>query len=158
MAPSLKMSKAEREEFLAGQHVGVIAIDAIEAAGRAPLTAPIWYDYTPEQGVWIVTGKKSRKGVALDAAGRFSLVAQQEAMPYKYVSVEGPISDARPAGLEEHRRPMAWRYFGEEFGNAYVEGGSDGVEGGSDEEENWVYFMRPERWLTVDYAKMLPGS
>ncbi len=147
MAPSLKMTKQERHDFLAGVHVGVISIDD---PGRAPLAAPVWYAYTPEKGVWLVTGKGSKKGVALEKAGRFSLVAQQEDMPYKYVSVEGPIVEVRKAGLEEDRRPMAWRYLGEEFGNSYVESGSG--------EDEWVYRMQPERWLTVDYAKMLPGE
>jgi nitroimidazol reductase NimA-like FMN-containing flavoprotein (pyridoxamine 5'-phosphate oxidase superfamily) len=140
----LKMTEQEREEFLAGVHVGVISI---EDPGRAPLTAPIWYDYTPEQGVWVVTGKTSLKGVALDRAGRFSLVAQQEDMPYRYVSVEGAIVEAREADKEKDTRPMAHRYFGKEFGDAYVDGGAD-------EGVSFVYRMQPERWLTVDYGKM----
>ena len=144
MAKSLKMSQQEREDFLAGVHVGVISI---ENAGRAPLTAPIWYGYTPEQGVWVITGKTSLKGVALDAAARFSLVAQQEDMPYKYVSVEGPIIETREADKEKDSRPMAHRYFGVEFGDAYTDSGSD-------ELVNFVYRMQPERWLTVDYAKL----
>ena len=148
MAPSLKMTKSEREAFLAGVHVGVISIDD---PGRAPLAAPVWYDYTPEKGVWLVTGRGSKKGMALEKAGRFSLVAQQEEMPYRYVSVEGPIVEMREAGLEEDRRPMAWRYFGEELGSAYVESSGN-------EENNWFYRMQPERWLTVDYGKMFPGS
>lgn len=142
------MTKEEREAFLAGRHVGVVCI---EDPGRAPLAAPIWYDYTPARGVWLVTDRRSKKGRALEQAGRFSLVAQQEEMPYRYVSVEGPIVEARAADLEGDRRPMAWRYFGEELGNAYVESGADGV-------ENWLYRMQPERWLTVDYGKLFPGD
>jgi nitroimidazol reductase NimA-like FMN-containing flavoprotein (pyridoxamine 5'-phosphate oxidase superfamily) len=145
MAPSLKMTREEREAFLAGLHVGVISI---ERSGRAPLAAPIWYDYTPEKGVWVVTGRKSQKGIALEAAGRFSLVAQQEDMPYKYVSVEGPVVEMRESDIDADRRPMAWRYFGEEFGNAYVDSNAG-------EEDVWLYRMQPERWLTVDYAKVL---
>jgi hypothetical protein len=41
---------------------------------------------------------------------------------------------------------MAWRYLGEEFGNAYVESNAGG-------ETSWLYRMQPERWLTVDYGK-----
>ena len=36
---SLKMTKDEREAFLADLHVGVISI---EDPGRGPLTVPIW--------------------------------------------------------------------------------------------------------------------
>ena len=149
MAPSLSMTQQERESFLAGAHVGVISI---EDPGRGPLTAPIWYDYTPEDGVWVITGSRSRKGVALEKAGRFSLVAQQEDMPYRYVSVEGAIVEARPADRDADTRAMARRYFGTEMGDAYVDSQT------GDDEVSFVYRMQPERWLTVDYAKVLPSS
>lgn len=144
---SLKMTQEEREAFLADLHVGVISI---EDPGRGPLTVPIWYDYRPATGLWIITSRTSRKGIALDKAGRFSLVAQTEQAPYKYVSVEGPIVDVRPADKEVDTRPMAHRYLGAEFGNAYVDSQSD--DGAA------VYVMRPQRWLTVDYTKLVPRT
>ena len=49
---SLRMTKAEREEFLAALHVGIISIDE---PGRGPLTVPIWYGYEPGGELWIVT-------------------------------------------------------------------------------------------------------
>ncbi len=142
MASSTKMTKEERESFLAGLHVGIISI---ENPGRAPLCAPIWYDYTAEKGVWILTSPTSKKGVALEKAGRFSLVAQQEDLPYKYVTVEGPVVEVRAADLEDDTRPMARRYLGEEMGDAYVESNLTGASN--------FYRMQPEYWLTVDYAK-----
>lgn len=142
------MSREERERFLAGVHVGVIAI---EGPGEAPLAAPVWYDFAPERGVWLVTEAGSLKGRALEAAGRFTLVAQSEEPPaYRYVSVSGPVIDVRPAELEAHRRPMAHRYFGRELGDAYV--------AGTPGEDDRVYTMRPERWRTVDYGKVLASS
>ena len=42
---SLNMSRAEREEFLAGLHVGVLAVASAGVAG--PLTVPVWYTYEP---------------------------------------------------------------------------------------------------------------
>ena len=141
---SLAMTRPERDAFLADVHVGVISI---ERTGEAPLSAPIWYDYTPDRGLWIITGAKSRKGRALEAAGRFTLVAQVEEPPlYKYVSVSGPVVDVRPAELEAHARPMAHRYFGKELGDRYVAGG-----GSADDR---LFTMQPERWLSVDYAKL----
>ena len=94
--------------------------------------------------------RDSRKGKALERATRFSLVAQQEEMPYRYVSVEGPIVERRPADTERDRRPMAQRYFGVELGNAYI----DSQAGAGD----FVYRMRPERWLTVDYSRLSGGA
>ena len=140
---SLKMTQDEREAFLADLHVGVISI---EDPGRGPLSTPIWYDYEPGVGLWVITSRTSRKGIALDKAGRFSLVAQTEQAPYKYVSVEGPIVDVRPFDKEKDARPMAHRYLGTQLGNAYVDFQSY--------EDAHVYVMQPQRWLTVDYAKL----
>ena len=138
------MSKSEREAFLADVHVGVISI---ADPGRGPLTAPIWYDYDPAIGVWVITARESEKGRALTAAGRFALCAQSETPPnYRYVSVEGPIVTVRPPDLERDSRPMARRYLGRELGDRYVESGAGGA-------DNLVFTMRPERWRTVDYAK-----
>ena len=140
---SLKMTVDEREAFLAEVHVGVISIERVD---RAPLTVPIWYDFDPAVGIWVLTGPESRKGRALEAAGRFSLCAQVEQPPaYRYVSVEGPVLSVEPADLEKHERPMARRYFGEKLGDAYVAGSTG---------PSSVYTMRPEHWLTVDYAKL----
>jgi len=144
---SLKMTQEEREAFLADLHVGVISI---EDPGRGPVTVPIWYDYRPATGLWIITSRSSRKGMALDRAGRFSLVAQTEAAPYKYVSVEGPVVDVRPADKENDLRPMAHRYLGAKFGDAYADNQLV--------EDSAVYVMRPQRWLTVDYSKLFRGG
>ena len=148
MANPLTMTKQEREAFLADPHVGVIGI---EQADAPPLTVPIWYGYTPERGIWVITEANSLKGRALQAAGRFSLCAQVETAPrYQYVSVSGPIVEERPADTEQDSRPMAHRYFGKAMGDLYVDGQS--------REGNLVFVMRPERWRTVDYGKILPES
>ena len=141
---SFSMSRSKRETFLAALHVGVVSI---ERAGKPPLSVPIWYDFDPAIGVWLITGRDSEKGRALAAAGRFALCAQSEAPPfYQYVSVEGPVVSMRPARLEEDRRPMARRYFGRELGDRYVADNED-------EDGLLVFTMRPERWRTVDYGK-----
>lgn len=143
---SLAMSRAEREAFLAELHVGVISL---AEEGRGPLTVPIWYDYEPGGELWIITDRSSRKGRLIQADGRFSLCAQTETPPYRYVSVEGPIVAIEPADVEKHTRPMARRYLGLELGDRYVEAtAADRQAGGS-----LVVRMRPERWLTVDYGK-----
>lgn len=60
--------------------------------------------------------------------------------------MEGPIVAVEAADLERDRRPVARRYLGTEVGDAYVESTRDVV-------GNVLVRMRPERWLTVDYAK-----
>jgi nitroimidazol reductase NimA-like FMN-containing flavoprotein (pyridoxamine 5'-phosphate oxidase superfamily) len=142
---ALTMTKEEREAFLADLHVAVISITD---DGRGPLAVPIWYSYEPGGEVRIITGRTSRKGKLLERAGRFSLCVQTEALPYyKYVTVEGPIVAIEEADLERDRRPLAHRYLGAELGDRYVEDVRDVV-------GNVLVRMRPERWLTVDYAKL----
>src|SRR5215813_1115943 len=145
---SLAMTKQEREDFLADLHVGIISI--VEE-GRGPLTVPIWYSYAPDGEVRVVTGRTSRKAELIRRAGRFSLCAQTETRPYKYVSVEGPIVAIEPADLERDRRPLARRYLGAQSGDRYIE--KTRIEHAG----SVVVRMLPERWLTVDYSKAGPS-
>ncbi|MEM7078237.1 MAG: pyridoxamine 5'-phosphate oxidase family protein [Pseudomonadota bacterium] len=138
---SLAMSPAERENFLADMHVGVLSIPD---GDRGPLSAPIWYDYTPGGELWMIIGTDSRKARALRSAQRVSLVAQQEAMPYRYVSVEGTVVSQAPCAPGE-LLAMAQRYLGPEQGQAYADASSG---------NSYTVRVRPERWLTVDYGKM----
>jgi hypothetical protein len=141
---SLSMTRSEREAFLSCPRIGVVSV---ERTGQAPLAVPIWYDFDPAIGIWLITRPESEKGRALAVAGRFALCAQNETPPYQYVSVEGPVIDVRPARLEEDRRPMARRYFGIELGDHYVESNANA------NHDNVVFTMRPERWRTIDYHK-----
>ena len=141
---TLAMTRQERESYLADLHVGIISIPE---DGRGPLTVPVWYAYEPGGEVRIVTGRTSRKGRLLERAGRFSLCVQTETLPYRYVSVEGPIAGIGPADVERDLRPIAQRYMGIEGGNAYVDSTRD------EQADNVLVRMRPERWLTIDYAK-----
>lgn len=142
---SLAMTKQEREGFRADLHVGIISITE---EGRGPLTVPIWYSYEPGGEVRVTTARTSRKGLLLKRVERFSLCAQSETAPYKYVSVEGPIVAIEAADLERDRRPLAHRYFGVQAGDRYIE--RTRAETG----HLVLIRMRPERWLTVDYGKV----
>jgi len=142
---STAMTKQERERFLADLHVGIVSV---AEEGRGPLTVPIWYSYEPGGEVRVVIGGTSRKAQLLRTARRFSLCAQTEAPPYKYVSVEGPIVAIEPANLERDRRPLAHRYFGVQAGDRYIERTR------AETVENVLVRMRPERWFTVDYGKV----
>lgn len=148
---SLKMTKAEREAFLADLHVGIISV---ADEGRSPLTVPIWYSYQPGREVRIITDKSSRKGRLLERAGRFTLCVQTETPPYKYVTVEGPITATEKSDVERDGRPMAHRYLGPEVGDQYI----DATRGEREAGHSVVIRMQPERWLTADYAKEYAGS
>lgn len=143
---SLAMTRAEREAFLAGLHVGVVSLPD---PGRGPLTVPIWYAYEPGGDVVLVTDRESRKGRLLAEGTRVSLCVQTESLPYKYVSVEGPVIAVDPADVERDTRPLAHRYLGPELGDRYIEATAGDREAGGSVRIR----IRPERWLTVDYAK-----
>jgi uncharacterized protein len=143
-----RMSRREREAFLAAVRVGVLSI---ADGGRGPLTVPVWYGYEPGGDVWFVTDRDSRKGKLLLLANRLSLCAQTETPPYKYVSVEGPVAGIERADLERHRRVLAHRYLGKELGDGYL------AQSGSGDAEI-VVRLHPERWLTVDYSKAFASS
>jgi PPOX class probable F420-dependent enzyme len=141
----LRMTKAEREAFLAGVHVAMVSV---AEAGRGPLTAPVWYVYEPGGEPWFATGRESRKAKLLEAAGRATLTVQAEAPPYGYVSVEGPVSFA-DVEWGPHIEAVAHRYLAPADAEAYLAsaGGPEGV-GAS-----VVVRITPERWLTQDYGK-----
>ena len=144
------LTRAEREAFIADVHVGVLSVLDPDDT-RAPLTVPIWYSWSPDNVASIVTSAGSRKGRALAAAGRFSLVAQQEDLPYRYVSVEGPIIGHEPAELDRDLLPMSVRYLGPEAGRIQAE------EWASYDPDTTVYRMRPEHWLSYDATDDLPS-
>jgi PPOX class probable F420-dependent enzyme len=136
---ALAMTQSEREQFLSELHVGVLGI---ERPNGPPLTVPVWYIYEPGGELWFLTSLESVKGRLLQKSMRFSLCAQTESLPYKYVSIEGTATIS-PADKELHNRPMAHRYLGVKGGDSYVENESESVR----------VSTTPERWFTVDYSK-----
>lgn len=138
------MTPEEREAFLAGVHVGVLAI---EEAGRGPLAVPIWYLYR-EGEVRMGMDGSSVKARLLAAAGRATLTVQNEAPPYQYVSVEGPVVvEDSPRDVLE----MATRYLGPELGRWYADNSPSG-------DVAVLVRLVPERWRTKDYGKLYSGD
>ena len=137
----LTMSPAERVEFLAGVHVGVLSVASADGGG--PLAVPVWYTYRPGGTVNVSTGRGTRKARAIQAAGRFTLCAQDERPPYKYVTVEGPVTVEDASQAE--RLELARRYLGPEGADAYMAATPGGTQ--------VMLRMTPEHWLSADYGK-----
>jgi nitroimidazol reductase NimA-like FMN-containing flavoprotein (pyridoxamine 5'-phosphate oxidase superfamily) len=129
------------ESFLTDIHVAVISIAEVN---RGPLTVPIWYTYEPAGELGLITFRSSRKARLLEVGTRFSLCVQDEAPPYKFVTVEGPVTEIRDAELERDIRPLARRYLGAEGGDRYV---TDTYADPADPGELYVR-MKPERWYS----------
>lgn len=142
---ALTMTQVERESFLADVNVAIISIPE---EGRGPLTVPVWYNFVDgEIVVW--TGGNSRKARLLRQAGRFSICVQRDQEPYKYVSAEGPLIGMEAIELESELKPLVYRYMGQERGDQFLSqlGGESAGTG------DVLIRMKPERWLTTDYAK-----
>jgi uncharacterized protein len=137
------MTRDERESFLAGVHVGVLAVDE---PGRGPHALPIWYDVI-DGVVWARIEGDSRKAALLEAAGRATLTVQTETVPYQYVSVEGPVTVA-PRDFDD--LALAARYLGPELGAWYVEN--------TPAEHSTIVTLRPEHWRTFDFGKLFGVS
>jgi hypothetical protein len=131
----------EREQFLAEPHIGALSV--IEGPDRAPLTVPIWYQYSPGGELWVLTAPDARKTRAIDAAGRFSLMVQRTAPTIRFVSVDGPVIRTAP-GSEERSREMAARYIPPDKVAEYVEYERTRLG------EHIALYMRPEHWLSAD--------
>jgi nitroimidazol reductase NimA-like FMN-containing flavoprotein (pyridoxamine 5'-phosphate oxidase superfamily) len=140
------MTREEREAFLAEPYVGVLSVTA--EPDRAPLTTPVWYEYQPGGLVKVITSPGLRKVRLIEEAGRFALCAQvAEFEDYRYASVEGPVTEIRPASKQE-RFDMAARYLGDraaDYVKATAESAANDV----------AIHMRPERWNTFDFREML---
>jgi PPOX class probable F420-dependent enzyme len=145
-----RMTDEERQAFLAEARVGVLSV---AQAGRGPLIVPVWYLYEPGGEVRVWTGTNSHKAKLLRLAGRASFCVQDPNPPYKYVSIEGPVS-IEPVQYERDVKALAMRYMGPERSEGYLKtiGGEAGVA------NDILVCIKPERWLTVDYSKVMPAD
>ncbi|MFI0186886.1 pyridoxamine 5'-phosphate oxidase family protein [Streptomyces sp. NPDC017082] len=137
----MTLSRDEREQFLAEPHIGALSV--VERPDRAPLTVPIWYQYTPGGELWVRTGPDSRKARAIRSAGRFSLMVQRAEPSVRYVWVEGPVTRTAPDSRDRSWE-LAARYLPQEKVAGFVE--YDAAHLG----EHFLIYMRPERWAATD--------
>lgn len=135
------MTEAERETFLADMHVGVLSI---ARQGKGPLALPIWYLYEGGEVLISMSGN-SVKADLLRKRQRATLTVQQEAPPYRYVMVEGPVTLAQN---DIDTKELATRYLGAEMGAWYAEHNPPSA-------DSVVAHLAPEQWLTVDYSKTM---
>jgi nitroimidazol reductase NimA-like FMN-containing flavoprotein (pyridoxamine 5'-phosphate oxidase superfamily) len=144
-----KLTKEQRETFLAGDHVGVLSVARED--GRAPLTAPIWYSYEPGGNLTFFTsseGTVSQKVDLIRKAGVLSFCVQHEQPPYKYVSIEGSVVGEDQPPSEEQMLAIASRYLPEEVAPGFV-----AAELGREDSQVVVFTIRPERWFTADFSE-----
>ena len=143
------MAGHEREAFLAERHVGVLSV----AAGddRPPHTTPVWYAYQPGGNLTFFTGtqgRKSRKAALVVRAGMLSLTVQQEAFPYKYVTVEGSVVRTDRPPSAEQMVAVVRRYLPEAQAQGFA-----AAELANANSELVLFTIRPDRWLSFDFGE-----
>ena len=137
----LSMTEREQQEFLAGKHIGVLAL---HRRSGPPLAVPMWYGYEPGGDVLLWTdGEDTLKGRLIKKNGAFTLVVQNEEPPYRYVSVSGPVTAWEEATVEA-AYSVASRYLPERQAREFVEAFNAG---------HVIIRMTPDRWRSVDYGK-----
>ena len=138
------MSVAAREAFLAAVHVGIIGVDDPRGESRRCLFR--FYMYSPGGDIVVETRRESLKARLLRGAGRFSLCVQDETAPYRYVSVEGAITEIADPIPAEERRNLAFRYLDPGTAEAYLKANEIQLA------EDILIRMRPQRWRTADFS------
>jgi hypothetical protein len=142
-----KMSKQDREEFLADIHVGVLSVAG--EPGEAPTSVPTFYAYEPGGQITMFTGTQRRAPQRIERirqAGRITLVAQREELPMAYVTVEAELVEI---GKPTHDQmfAIARRYLPDEFAQGFVQS-----ELGDPDNIVTLLTFRPTRWLTSNTA------
>lgn len=142
------LTEHEREAFLAERHVATLSVAS--DSDRPPLTVPVWYGYQPGGNLTFFTGsqgRKARKSRLIEKAGVLSLSVQREELPYRYVTVEGTVVQTDRPPSAEQLLAVVRRYLPEEMAQGFVQG-----ELGRADSELVLYTVRPDRWLTFDFA------
>lgn len=147
----LAMSRDDREQFLADPRVGILSVTDPRNGDRGPLVVPVWYGYEPGGEIVVETGRETIKAQLLRAAGRFSLCVQDERRPYRYVSVEGPVTAVDDPIDPAVRATLAVRYLDPDEAGAYLAATADQLE------HDITFRMRPQRWRTADFAAFAAG-
>ena len=137
----MSLSKDDREQFLAEPRIAALSVDA--GPGRAPLTVPIWYQYTPGGEPWVMTAAGSRKVGLIEAAGRFSLMVERTEPSLRYVAVDGAVSRIEP-GTDEQHSELAHRYLPPERAERFLQFAR------AELGEQVVISLRPQHWISAD--------
>jgi PPOX class probable F420-dependent enzyme len=143
MSSMLTMSEADRQAFLAETHVGVLSI--ARGDGRPPLASPVWYVYDEGGDVLVNIGAASAKAAALATTPAASLTVQTESLPYKFVTVGGPVA-VGPAD-DATRRRIAERYLPAEMVDGYLASSGDPA-------QMLTIRLTPRTWHSNDFGQL----
>lgn len=137
----MALTKNEREQFFAEPHIAALSVHG--GNDRAPLTVPMWYQYTPGGQPWVLTAAGSRKHRLIEAAGCFSLMADRTEPTLRYAAVDGPVAGTEP-GTDDQHAELAHRYLPPDRAERFIDYARTHLD------DQVVIFLRPQRWLSAD--------
>lgn len=141
-AMTRKMTVEEREAFFREVHIAIISMSR---QGEAPLSVPVWYTYGPDGLITITTAKASYKARFLQPDSLVSVCVQKEEPPYKFTTAFGVVDSVEEGTFDKDVRPLAYRYLGQERGDAYIAAISETFD-----IPMYRINIRPTKWLTQD--------
>ncbi len=141
-----RMTRAERDRFLAGRRVAVLV--TIDGDGR-PVPTPIWYLY--RDGLFYFrTASDAVKTENVRRDPRVSICVQDERPPYRAVIVHGRAEVRDP--LVELERDLPARYLGLIGAIGYRQAARATIEQGPEV----TLVVRPERVTSFDFSAETP--
>lgn len=149
---SPQIPRPEWQEFLAGDHVAVMAVASDD--DRPPLAVPVWYHYEPGGSLTFFTGTQgriARKTRLIREAGGLSVVVQDERLPYRSVSVECRVEAIDHAPSADQVLAIVRRYLPEDHAQGFA-----ASETGQPDSPFVLFTLRPERWHTFGFDR--PGG
>ncbi len=143
----------EWQEFLAGNHVAVMAVASDE--DRPPLAVPVWYHYEPGGMLTFFTGTQgrvARKTRLIRKANVLSMVVQNETPPYRSISVECRVESIDAAPGADQVLAIVRRYLPEEHAQDFA-----ASEVNQPDSPFVLFPLRPERWHTFGFDNPQDG-
>lgn len=144
-----ELTESERDQFLGGVRVAVLSV--ARDGGRPPLAVPVWYGYQEGGNLSFFSGTqghKSRKTDLVRRAGAVTLTVQQEAPPYRYVSVAGTVVGVDAPPSAEQMLAVVRRYLPEEMAQGFV-----GSELARSDSQLTLFTVRPDGWVSSDFSE-----
>lgn len=142
------MTDAERDAFLDEPHVAVLAIPR---GALPPHTSPVWYHHQPGGNVSFFTGtqgRRSHKASLVEQAGVVSLCIQQEAFPYRYVTIEGTVVQGNRSPSADAVLSIVRRYLPEDQALGFAAAELEHPTG-----EFVLFSIQPDRWQSLDFGQ-----
>jgi PPOX class probable F420-dependent enzyme len=141
-----RLSKSQREKFLAGRHVAVLVTLGPDGA---PVSTPIWYLWR-DGAFYFRTAGNAIKTENVRRDPRVSVCVQDERAPYRSLVATGRAEvAASPAWLAD---AMPLHYLGVVGAMGYRAAAREAIEQG----EEVAIVVRPERITTSDFSAETP--